>query len=119
MTTLKSLSRSFVCGPNYRVQTVKRPNGQGTGPPTDSGRSVVIAARAPRVGKIERAIRRQLILRDKLTTPPLSQAIYRSTKHWQLYNVRRAAVKFCRPLHRKRAPGLPIVWSLGGKSGGK
>ena len=75
-------------------------------------RSVVIAARAPRIGKIERAVRRQLIIRKKLTTPQLAECVYGSAKHWQLYNVRRAAVKFCRPLYRKRVPGLPIVWQL-------
>ena len=75
-------------------------------------RSVVIAARAPRIGKIERAVRRQLIIREKLTTPQLAECVYGSAKHWQLYNVRRAAAKFCRPLYRKLSPGLPIVWRL-------
>jgi hypothetical protein len=43
-------------------------------------RSVVIAANSPRIGRLERAIRRQLILSKQLATTQLAQRIYRTTK---------------------------------------
>jgi hypothetical protein len=46
--------------------------------PRDRRRSVDIAANSPRVGKIERRVRRLLIVRGDMTTPQLMQAIYPS-----------------------------------------
>jgi hypothetical protein len=75
-------------------------------------RSVVIAANSPRVGRLERAIRRHLILSERLTTTQLAQRIYRTTKPWQLGNVRRAAPKFAVEVGRRRSRGVPILWRL-------
>jgi hypothetical protein len=82
-------------------------------PPPDRHRSVVIAARAPRVGRVERLVRRQLIISGALTTAQLAKRIYGSpTKHWHYFNVRRAAPKFAVEISRRRPIGTPIVWKL-------
>jgi hypothetical protein len=65
-------------------------------------------------------VRRQLIISGELTTPQIAKRIYGlPTKHWHCFNVRRAAGKFAVEAYRRRSPGCPIVWVLGGKSGGK
>jgi hypothetical protein len=80
--------------------------------PRDRPRSVDIAANSPRIGKVERAIRRQLILSKQLTTTELARRIYSATKYWQVGNVRRAAPKFAVECGRRRSAGAPIVWKL-------
>ena len=80
----------------------------------DRPRSVVIAANSPRVGWVERAIRRQLILSKQLTTTELTRRIYRTALPWQVGNVRRAAPKFAVECGRGRSAGAPIVWRLKG-----
>jgi hypothetical protein len=75
-------------------------------------RWVVIAANSPRVGKVERAISRQLILSKQLTTPEVARRIYSATKYWQVGNIRRAAPKIGVECGRKRSPGCPVLWRL-------
>jgi hypothetical protein len=78
-------------------------------------RSVDIAANSPRVGKIERQVRRLLIVRGRMTTTQLMEAIYpRPTQHWHYERVRRAASKFAIECGRRRSPGVPIIWRLRG-----
>jgi hypothetical protein len=80
--------------------------------PSNRQRSVVIAANSPRVGKVERAIRRHLILRKQLTTPELARRIFSATKYWQVGNIRRAAPKFAVQCGVVRSPGCPVLWRL-------
>jgi hypothetical protein len=73
-------------------------------------RSVVIAARAPRVGRVQRQIRRLLIIRGQMTTVELAGSIYaRPTKSWHRWNVRRAALKVAVHVQRGRGGWL---WRL-------
>jgi hypothetical protein len=73
-------------------------------------RSVVIAARAPRVGRVQRQIRRLLIVRGQMTTVALAGSIYaRPTKSWHRWNMRRAAPKVA---VRVRGHDHPVLWRL-------
>jgi hypothetical protein len=75
---------------------------------------LLIAARRPRVGRIERLVRRSLVAAGKpLTTIELARRIYRTTqlKHWHSYNVRRAAPKFAVRVGVRRSRGVPILWA--------
>jgi hypothetical protein len=66
-----------------------------------------------RVGRIQRQIRRLLIIQGDMTTGELARSIYsRPTLHWQRRQVREAARKFAVESHRRRSAGLPIVWQL-------
>jgi hypothetical protein len=76
-------------------------------------RQLTLAANSPRVGRIERQVRRLLIVRGRMTTTQLMKAIYGSpTQHWHYERVRRAASKFAVEFGRKRSPGVPIIWRL-------
>jgi hypothetical protein len=77
--------------------------------------SVVIAANSPRAGRIERAIRRHLILSKQLTTSELAECISSATKYWQIGNIRRAAPKFAVQCGVVRSPGCPVLWRLKGQ----
>jgi hypothetical protein len=83
------------------IERLARPNRE---------RSVVIAANSPRVRRIERQVRRLLIVRGQMSTTQLMKAIYGSpTQHWHYERVRRAARKFAAETHRRRSRGMPIV----------
>ncbi len=76
---------------------------------------VLLAARRPRIGKIELRIRRAFIanLGQPLTTPELARRCYHVTKlkRWHRYNVRRAASKFAIRVGYGRGPGPPVMWA--------
>ena len=52
--------------------------------PTDRARQLVFAANLPRIGRIERQVRRLLIINKRMTTTELTRRIYRTTKPWQV-----------------------------------
>jgi hypothetical protein len=82
---------------------------------TPAARRPTVLARPdlPRVGRIQRQIRRLLIVRGDMTTGELARSIYsRPTQHWQRRQVREAARKFCVEHARRRSAGVPIIWRL-------
>jgi hypothetical protein len=83
-------------------------------PPTLSIRRPTTLIVAKRVGRVQRQIRRLLIVAGKpLTTTELARSIYpRPTKPWHCYSVRRTAPKFAVEYGRRRSAGAPIVWKL-------
>jgi len=75
---------------------------------------LVMAANRPRIGYVERQVRRELIAAGHaLTTRQLAERIYRTTplENWHLGNVRRSAPKFAVRVRRIRRRGLPILWA--------
>jgi hypothetical protein len=94
---------------NPKLNVFKNSQGAHT-PQIDSAPSLSRRIR-PRAGRVERAIRRHLILSKQLTTPELAQRIYSATKYWQVGNIRRAA-KFAVECGRQRSPGCPVLWRL-------
>jgi hypothetical protein len=69
-----------------------------------------MAACAPRVGRVQRQIRRLLVIRGQMNAVELAGSIYaRPTKSWHRWNVKRAAVKFC---VRIRGHHHPVLWKL-------
>jgi hypothetical protein len=60
----------------------------------------------------KRQVRRLLVINKRMTTTELTRRIYRTTKPWQVGNVRRAAPKFAVGVYRRRARGMPIARKL-------
>jgi hypothetical protein len=71
-------------------------------------------AQSRRIGHIQLWVRRLLIIHGRMTTSELAKRIYARTtlREWHLWNVRRAARKFCVPVGRRRSAGLPVLWQL-------
>jgi hypothetical protein len=70
-----------------------------------------------RIGRIQRRVRRLLIVHGEMTTPQLRQAIYGSpTKHWHYRPVGDAARKFAVEVGRRSRHGMRgrpgILWRL-------
>jgi hypothetical protein len=66
-----------------------------------------------RIGRIERRVRRALIIRGPMSTTELRLAVYgQPFRDWQRKQIRRAAAKFAVEADRMRSPGAPIVWRL-------
>ena len=85
--------------------------------PADRRHQLLIAARSPRVGRIELRVRRAFIANNghPLSTTELMRRVYPRVvkfKHWHSYSIRRAAPKFAVRVGRRRCRGMPIVWQL-------
>lgn len=77
---------------------------------------LIIAARSPRVGHLQRQVRRAFIAANgrPLSTTDLLRWCYshlRRYERWRCQNVRRAARKFAESIGRRRSRGVPILWS--------
>ncbi len=84
--------------------------------PLARARQVVIAARTPRIGRVQRQIRRAFIAHHyrPLTTIELMRWCYPKVtkfKRWHSYGVRRAAPKFAVAIGRRRCTGYPVIWA--------
>jgi len=56
---------------------------------------MAVIAALPRLGRVQRQIRRLLLIHGAMATPTLADRIYaHPTKKWHRYNVRRSAIKF-------------------------
>jgi hypothetical protein len=81
---------------------------------------LVIAARLPRVGRVQRQVRRALVAAGgrPLSTTDLLRWSYphlRRFECWRCQAVRRAAPKYAVPVGRRRSRGLPIMWAPNAK----
>jgi hypothetical protein len=64
----------------------------------------------PRLGHLQRQIRRLLLTHGPMTTPELAGHIYaRPTKNWHRYNVRRSATKFAERVGKRQRS---VLWAL-------
>jgi hypothetical protein len=77
---------------------------------------LVIAARLPRVGRIQCQVRRAFIAANgrAQSTTDLLRWCYshlRRYERWRCQAVRRAAPKFAVPIGRRRSRGVPILWA--------
>jgi hypothetical protein len=67
-----------------------------------------------RIGRVERRVRRVLIVHGKpMSTTELRLAVYgQPFRDWQRKQIRRAAAKFAVEVGRRRSGGMPTVWRL-------
>jgi hypothetical protein len=68
----------------------------------------------PRVGRVQRQVRRLLVIHGPLPTGELARRINScpTAEDWQLTQVRASARKFAVECGRRRSPGAPILWRL-------
>jgi hypothetical protein len=66
-----------------------------------------------RVGRIERRVRRALIIHGPMSTTELRLAVYgQPFRDWHRKQIRKSATKFAVEVGRGRSGGMPIVWRL-------
>jgi hypothetical protein len=66
-----------------------------------------------RIGRIERRVRRALIIHGPMSTTELRLAVYGEPfRDWQRKQIRRAAAKFAVEVGRGRSGGMPTFWRL-------
>ena len=66
-----------------------------------------------RIGRIQRQIRRLLIIHGPMTSGELARRLYpRPNKDWHWRQVRDSASRFAERIGNVRSPGRPVLWRL-------